>query len=453
MSLVQPMLSYLTAHCGVADPANKRFLLAVSGGKDSVAMVYLFAEAGLPFGIAHCNFQLRGAESNADADFVRQLAASLGQSFYQTSFDTQLRAQARSVSMQMAARSLRYEWLEHIRAREGYHFVATAHHLTDAAETLIHHLARGSGLKGLLGIPPRNGNIVRPLLFAAGAALEEYLEARQLPFRTDSSNAEDKYTRNFIRHHVLPELRKLNPSLEATLGENIQRLKESAWLMDRQVEQIEESARIVMGGRVVYPFPALRPFLPALPTLLFELLSPYGLNTRQAKDLAVAVREGLAGRVFPTPNHEISTSSSAVEVTPLEQEAPAPVQIEQGRREVVFPGGTLHLERLRYSEPEFSAASHIAYFDTEALIFPLRLRKWEPGDAFQPFGMGGKHQKLQDYFSNNKFSRADKAATWLLVDAHGQIAWVVGHRSSHLHRVRQSSKSYWRITYRQEATL
>ncbi len=451
MSLLQPMLRYLSAQCGVDNPADKRFLLAVSGGRDSVAMTHLFAEAGLSFGIGHCNFRLRAAESDADAELVKQLAASLRQPFYEVSFATQQVAQERSVSIQMAARALRYEWLEEVRVQEGYHYIATAHHLTDSVETLIHHLARGSGLNGLLGIPPRNGKVVRPLLFAAGAALENYVKGRQLPYRTDSSNAEEKYTRNFIRHRILPELRKLNPSLEATLGESMQRLKESAWLMNRQVAQIGNTARTHKEGRVIYKLSALQPYWSALPTLLFELLSPYGLNSAQVNDLAAAVQEGRAGRVFPTATHEISTSAAGLEVASLTREAPVPVQIEQGQREVVFPDGVLQFEHHRSSGPAFSADTHIACFDVEALVFPLILRKWVPGDAFQPFGMDGQHQKLQDYFSNNKFSRAQKAATWILVDAHGRIAWVVGHRSSHWHRVRQSSKAYWRIVYREAA--
>lgn len=444
MSLAKRMQHYLTAAGEVENPAHQRFLLAVSGGKDSVVMAHLFAELGLPFGIGHCNFQLRGSESDGDADFVKELAGRLGCSFHLAAFDTNQVAREWSVSIQTAARRLRYDWLEQVRQTNDYDFIATAHHLTDSIETQLHHLVRGAGLKGLLGIPPRNGSIVRPLLFARGGELAAYQESHQLPFREDRSNAEVKYTRNFIRHRILPALQQLNPNLENTLGENIQRLKESAWLMDQMLAQIRADACTVEGERVVYKLEALRAYAPALPTVLFELLSSYGLNTAQAEDLAEAIKQAHVGRLFLTPTHELATAADTLEVVPANQPAFEPISVPAGEEQVSFPGGRLTFELLDRPPSGFSSNPNLAYFDAAALRFPLQLRKWQPGDQFQPFGMNGQHQKLQDYFSNNKFSRAEKAAAWLLVDAAGHIAWVVGHRSSHLHRVQKQAQKCWR---------
>ncbi|MEQ8704788.1 MAG: tRNA lysidine(34) synthetase TilS [Phaeodactylibacter sp.] len=443
MSLAQGMLDDLITACGVDHPKQQHFLLAVSGGKDSVVMAHLFAQTELSFGIAHCNFQLRGAAAEEDAQFVRALAAQFDCPFHLAVFDTLQVAEAASVSVQMAARTLRYDWLESLRKAEGYDYTVTAHHLTDAIETQLHHLVRGTGLKGLLGIPPRNGYVIRPLLFANRAAIEAYQEAQKLAFREDESNAETKYTRNYIRHQILPVLRTLNPSLEGTLGGNMQRLKESAYLMDQMVQQIEEEACVVQEGRVWYQLEVLRSYAPALSTLLFELLSPLGLNTTQANDLAQVILEGHSGRRFLTPTHEITTAAEVLEVLPLSGPEADHLIIESGEEQISFPGGQLSLRLLKEPPVTFAADPALAYFDTAALTFPLELRKWQAGDQFQPFGMGGSHQKLQDYFSNNKLTRAEKVGTWILTDAQGRIAWVVGHRSSHLHRVQSATKQCW----------
>lgn len=443
MNLAQRMLDGMVTACGVDHPKQQRFLLGVSGGRDSVVMAHLFAEQELSFGICHCNFQLRGKAAEEDAQFVKALAAQLNCSFHLAVFDTQKVAKEDSVSIQMAARRLRYEWFESLQNTEGYDYIVTAHHLTDAIETQLHHLARGTGLKGLLGIPSSNGRVIRPLLLAGSAELAGYQEVHGLAFREDSSNAETKYTRNFIRHHILPPFRELNPRLEVTFGENMQRLKESAWLMDQMLDQIEAEARKVDGEKIGYKLEVLIAYAPALATVLFELLSPYGLNPTQAGDLAKSIQQGYTGRLFLTATHEIATSASTIEILPARKPSLKRVEILEGEECVDFPSGQLRLQLLEGQPDTFSSDSNVAYLDAGVLSFPLQLRNWQAGDQFEPFGMDGHHQKLQDYFSNNKFTRAEKAATWLLVDAKGQIAWVVGYRSSHRHRIRETTSKYW----------
>jgi tRNA(Ile)-lysidine synthase len=446
MSLAKRMLRYLADGCGVDHPKQQHFLLAVSGGKDSVAMAHLFAQTGLSFGIGHCNFQLRGKAADEDATFVQDLARQLDCPFHQTTFDTLAVAAQSSVSVQMAARELRYEWLESIREASGYDYVATAHHLTDAVETQIFHLVRGTGIRGLLGIPPRNGQVVRPLLFASQRELSDYQKTSDLPYREDSSNAGTKYTRNFIRHRVLPVFRELNPGLEQSLGENMQRFRESFFLMEQMLNRIEEAAKTQEGDRILYQLDAFKGFAPALPTVLFELLSPFGLNTTQANDLAAAIHEGQPGKVFLTPTHEIALAAEVLEVVVKGETATQSLIIEREAEQLRFPGGCLHFQLLEEVPETFSEDTNVAYFDFETLAFPLILRKWQAGDQFQPFGMGGKHQKVQDYFSNHKFTRAEKAAAWMLVDENGTILWVVGHRSNHANRVRSSTRQCLRVS-------
>jgi tRNA(Ile)-lysidine synthase len=446
MNLAKQMLHYLADACGVDHPKQQHFLLAVSGGEDSVVMAHLFAQTGLSFGIGHCNFQLRGKAADEDAAFVEGLARQLDCPFHQTTFDTLAVAEQSSVSVQMAARELRYEWLEVIRETSGYDYIATAHHLTDAVETQIFHLVRGTGLRGLLGIPPRNGQVVRPLLFASQSALSDYQETQGLAYREDSSNAETKYTRNFIRHRVLPAFRELNPRLEQSLGENMQRFRESLFLMEQMLNRIEEAAKTQDDDRILYQLDALKAFAPALPTVLFELLSPFGLNTTQANDLASAIHEGQPGKVFITPTHEIALAAEVLEVVAKRETGPQSLIIDRDAEQLPFPGGYLYFQLLEKVPETFSADSKIAYFDFETLAFPLTLRKWQAGDHFQPFGMGGKHQKIQDYFSNHKFTRAEKAATWILVDANGSILWLVGHRSNHANRVRSSTRQCLKVS-------
>ena len=205
--------------------SNDTCLLAVSGGIDSVVMVHLFEQTALNYGIAHCNFQLRGAEADADEDFVRQLAQQFDRPFYTTRFDTEALAKQNKGSIQMTARTARYNWLEQIRAQHQYHWIATAHHLDDQLETLVYNLAKGTGIRGLRSIPLKNGHLLRPLLFADKQMIEAFAIEQSISFRTDQSNASDKYVRNQIRHHIIPELRKVNPSLSQSTRKTLAHLQ------------------------------------------------------------------------------------------------------------------------------------------------------------------------------------------------------------------------------------
>ncbi len=215
--------------------------------------------------------------------------------------------------------------------------------------------------------------------------------------------------------------------------------------MEQMLNRIEEAAKTQDGDRILYQLDVLKGFAPALPTVLFELLSPFGLNATQANDLASAIHEGQPGKIFLTPTHEIALAAEVLEVVAKGEAVQQSLMIDRGVRQLPFPGGCLYFDLLEKVPETFSEGSKTAFFDYETLAFPLILRKWQAGDQFQPFGMGGKHQKIQDFFSNHKFTRAEKAAAWILEDANGAILWVVGYRSNHANRVRSSTRQCLKV--------
>ncbi len=401
-------------------------LLAVSGGLDSTVLTHLFAVANLPFGLAHCNFQLRDEESEGDEIFVQQLAAQYAVPFFTKRFETKDYAQKMGLSIQMAARTLRYGWLEQMRAEHGFGHLATAHHLNDAVETVLLNFARGTGLAGLTGIAARNGTLIRPLLFATRPDLEAYAAANNLVWREDRSNASDDYARNFVRHNLMPPFLTLNPNFLATAARNLRRLRGTQANADFLLRQFLEVPAASEQGFTLEKSRVAQ--LPDLRQALQNLLTPYGFTDDQVRQLAESNAQiGLElhspdgwralndrRQLTVTATHPVSTllpirvrhddllvrlsTGEALLLTPAEATAPYP----DGRLAVLV--------------------------DAEKLQFPLILRSWQPGDWFQPFGMQGQRQKVQDFFTNNKLSRLEKERTWLLENKDGAIIWVVGHR-------------------------
>ncbi|HWB64442.1 MAG TPA: tRNA lysidine(34) synthetase TilS, partial [Chitinophagales bacterium] len=269
---------------------KKECLLAVSGGIDSVVLTDLFAAAGFPFAIAHCNFNLRGEESNADSRFVRNLANQYKVKAYVKVFDTTRYAEEHKISIQVAARRLRYEWFAEICTQKGYGLIITAHHLNDNIETILYNLAKGAGIRGLRGIPVRQGNIARPLLFASRSEIEAYQRDKNLEFREDSSNAEDKYARNKIRHHVIPVLQELNPSFEKTLAEKIGLLTEIEGLYNQRISRLSKQLFVERKGNVYIPLLKIKK-TKNVSSVLFEYLKNYGFNSTQVEDMLAAIDE------------------------------------------------------------------------------------------------------------------------------------------------------------------
>ncbi len=402
-----------------------RVVLAVSGGLDSVVMAHLFRQAELPFLIGHCNFQLRGAESDEDERFVENLAEELGVPFFCGRFDTEGFARARGLSIQAAARELRYTYLEELRQMQGCESIATAHHLTDAIETLLLNLVRGTGLRGLRSIRPRRDHIIRPLLFATREELEAHAQARGLRWREDASNRSEKYRRNYIRLEVLPRLRHLNPALERSCEHTLQILRETERLTDWAVQRWLAEHLSRREGEHRLPLKALQ-HSPAPRMLLFEWLRPFGFNRSQVGQILQSLEER-TGRLFLAPRGRLLFDRQELILSPHPPEAAGTLTIEEGTREVALPEGRLLIQPLPHPPDPLPDTPHTACLDAQTLRFPLVLRRWQAGDVFQPLGMGGRHQKLQDFFSNRKLSRLDKEKVWIL-ESNGEICWVVGLR-------------------------
>lgn len=420
-----------------------RLLVAVSGGLDSVVLTHLLHAGGYPIGLAHCNFRLRGEASDGDEAFVKALAKQLDTPFFSVSWDTETLARERGQGIQVAARELRYEWLHALCESESFDYIATAHHLNDAIETLIFHLAKGCGIHGLQGIPAKNGRVARPLLFATRQEVEAYADTCRLAFREDASNASDKYDRNRIRRHVVPVLKSINPAFERTMQENLQRFQEAEYLFDETVAYYKSQWLHTDGADLRINLPALRAHPSAL-TLLVEWLSPLGFHPDQ---LAQALdKTQHTGAYFDSASHRLLLDRDVILVSAkLTPGGQSHVEIAARPGQWSTPAGDMQLS-LHEGKPDvFSPDQRIAVFDAGVLQFPLRLRKWQAGDWFCPIGMNGQRKKLQDFFTDNKLSRFDKERLWILENATGELMWIVGYRMDERFKISAHTQQYWRF--------
>ena len=423
---------------------SEKILLTVSGGIDSVVMCQLFYEAGLKFGIAHCNFQLRGTESEEDEKFVKQLANWYKVPFYSNLFDTTAFAESKNVSIQMAARELRYSWFEEIRKKEKYKYIATAHHQDDSIETFFINLIRGTGIAGLHGILPKQRTIIRPLLFATKNKIIEFAAIAKLRYREDSSNASDKYLRNKIRHQIIPVLKEINPSLEKTINDTIQRLKNVEQIY---YSQINFYRGIVMEKEKKYEIIPKRHFsmLNPLETYLYEFLKPYNFNLSTVKEIILG-RSGVSGKQFFSSTHRLIIDRDKL-IIDIKSDVQRPMSdlispIKKNQKEIVFDETKLNFKTItKPANYTLQTTNYIASLDFDKLVFPLDIRKWKKGDSFYPFGMKGK-KKLSDFFIDNKVPLNQKENTWLLTSA-GEIVWIIGMRIDERFKVTDKTKKIY----------
>jgi len=409
-------------------------LLAVSGGIDSVVMAHLFRETGCNFGIAHCNFGLRGAASDGDEAFVCALATTWGVPFFAKTFDTEAHSTQHKISIQMAARTLRYEWWESLRVQHHYIYIATAHHRDDSVETALFNFSRGTGLRGLTGIPSENAAIIRPMLFVGREAILQYAVSRGIEWREDSSNANDDYRRNFIRHRIVPLFEELNPAFLVTAESNIGRLRESDLNLEFLLKNYLGTDVSAAGARWDK---AKLMHLPGVQEALIRLLKPYGFTREQARQVAAHLPE--TGLELRSQHYRLLIDRATVCVLSADAPPPESLQIQEDDLMVRLPeGGTLFVMEVPVVPP-FPDGQTAVIVDAARLQYPLRLRNWQSGDVFQPYGMGGQRQKLQDFFTNLKLSRLEKERVRLLENGDGAIIWVVGFRLDERFRITESS--------------
>lgn len=427
-------------------PENERVLLTVSGGIDSVVMAELFARAGLPFAIAHCNFRLRGAASDGDEAFVSSLAETYGVPFFVKKFETEASAREQSISIQMAARELRYKWFRQIAEENDLQYIATAHHMNDVLETMLLNLIRGTGLAGLHGILPRQGKIVRPLLFADKAGIEAFAAGHQLRWRKDSSNEDTKYRRNLIRKEVVPVLEQLNPNLYQTLQLSVERFRASESLQQHIIAQLRRESCIRRGNDYFIHLPRLNG-LPGLPVILHELIKEYGFTYQQSREIArvLSQDEKKVGRVFDAENYRLNIDRHDLLISPLHKEQDQEEIIIKGDvHRVLTHGAKLKMRVLDAQKYCIMPLKNIAALDHEKLKFPLRMRKWREGDWFYPLGMNAK-KKLSDFMIDTKIPLNLKEKVYVLMSG-DDIVWVMGHRIDHRFRVTDDTRQVFEIT-------
>ncbi len=409
---------------------QSRVLAAVSGGKDSVLMAHLLKAAGYTFGIAHCNFQLRGDEALADEQFCHQLAQQLQVPFISTRFDTQAYARRHQVSIQMAARELRYPWFEQIRQQQAYEVIALAHHQNDTIETILLNLVRGTGIAGLHGILPLNGRLVRPMLAFTRIEIDEAVTQNQLPYREDSSNTSSKYARNKIRLEVIPKLRELNPGLEQTFQRNVEHFRELETLLQQQVQQAREQVFLAVPDNFVALSVAAIKQLSAPRLLLFELLKPYGFSLTTTDNIIQALDKH-AGRLFTSATHQLVTDRNRLL---LSAKTAAPTPVTLSKETTVVNYGLYQLSVRPSFATETPKERHVAAIDSALLQYPLTLRPWQQGDDFYPLGMTGR-KKLSDFFINQKIPLSQKAGIPVLVNGNGELMWIAGQRLDNRYKI------------------
>ena len=398
--------------------ADSKLLVAVSGGLDSVALAHLCRQAKLDFAIAHCNFQLRAEESDADEAFVAALAKQLKVPFHSIKFETETYAQEKKLSIQMAARQLRYNWFNEVLKENELSYVLTAHHADDALETFLINLSRGTGIEGLLGIPSKNKSIVRPLLSFSRDEILTYATSQKIEWREDSSNEDTKYLRNQLRHEVIPQLKSLNPQFLKNFGDTTQYLEGTLALAQKHIESVKAVVFNKKGTAYQMPIAYLKKIEPQA-AYLYALLQPYGFTAW--KDIQQLL-DAQSGKEVFSKTHRLLKDRDYLYLQAIQPKSSKTYKIHGKISRLEEP---IHLQ-LKKVGGMIDIRPRVAYIDKEKLKYPLMLRKWKPGDYFYPLGMQGK-KKLKDYFLDEKYSLIDKEEQWLLC-SEDAIVWVVGRR-------------------------
>lgn len=419
--------------------SNAKLLLAVSGGLDSVVLAHLCKNVKLQFSMAHCNFNLRGDESDADENFVVDLADALEVEVFTENFDTKVYAADAGISIQMAARDLRYSWFDDLSSALNYDYILTAHHANDDLETFLINLIRGTGLEGLTGIRSENNKIIRPLLTFSRKEIEAYAVQNNIKWREDSSNISSKYLRNKIRHQIIPVMEEINPQLLESFAKTQVHLNESLNLIEDYLGLLYPE----IVSKTTYGYQLKIEVLNKIPNskaVLYQLLNSYGFTEW---DDVNHLLEAQTGKMLFSETHRLVKDREFLILT----EKPSVNNNEvytilEGEEIEMLPIGTFsfnEVEKISETPP------NCIYVAKESLKYPLTLRKWREGDVFYPFGMKGK-KKLSDFFMDKKLSLPEKENTWLLC-SEDKIVWVVNHRADARFAITAPSQKIIKITY------
>ncbi len=431
---------------------GKKLLVAISGGVDSVVLTHLLHRLHCKIALAHCNFSLRNEESDKDELFVKKLARELDVAVYTVKFNTSEYAQKKGISTQMAARDLRYNWFQEICKTHKFDYILTAHHSDDALETFLINLTRGTGIDGLSGIPQKNENIIRPLLSFSRNNILDFALANKLHWREDKSNASTKYTRNKIRHEVIPVLKEINPNLLNSFQKTLDNLHKTKAIAKDAVEIVKKQVVSTSENEITFSIKHLKKLKNA-PVYLFELLKEYGFT--EWNDVANLL-DAQSGKQLFSKTHRLLKNRTALLLTEITSNNKQEYTVLENVKEIYKPIG-LKFEKIiipfdtkkhqnKIIEELISTNNSVntALLDYNSLTFPLVIRKWQIGDYFYPLGLKGK-KKVSKYFKDEQFSLIDKEHTWLLCSKNA-IVWIIGKRLDNRFKVTPKSSSILKIT-------
>ncbi len=441
-----------------------KLLVAVSGGVDSIVLCELCKQAGFNFSIAHCNFQLRGDESQRDEQFVKSLSETYSVPFFVKKFETEKYALQNKLSIQVAARDLRYEWFNQIVNGEwapstssGPHsspilspskdtitYILTAHHANDNIETLLMNLFKGTGINGLRGIIPKNGKIVRPLLFATKDEIKIFAAENNLSFVEDSSNVSDKYTRNLFRNQLIPSIQKVFPQVEKNLMDNVERFRDIEILYQQSIINHKKEILEKNGEEIHIPVLKLLKAQP-LSTIIYEIIKDFGFTSHQTAEV-IHLLQSESGRYIQSQSHKIIRNRKWLIISPNDTSAAQNILIEKNDKIIEFDNGRskLKIENLTYDNCQLSNDNSMAYIDANEITFPLLLRKWRQGDYFYPLGMN-KKKKLSRFFIDQKLSLTEKENIWI-IETNKKIIWVVVKRIDDRFKITPRTKNIMKIS-------
>lgn len=411
---------------------GKKLLLAVSGGVDSMVLLHLFKQSDFTISVAHCNFKLRGEESDADEIFVHSVCDELNIEFFVNYFNTEEYANSNKQSIQLAARELRYGWFNELLENQAFDYLLTAHHLEDSIETFLINFTRGTGLEGLTGIPQENDKTVRPLLIFSREEIEKFAKDNTIKWREDSSNSSDKYLRNKLRHQIVPVLKELNPSFLNSFEQTLKNLQQAQSMVEdasrivyrKVVEDVNFQKRINLKELII---------LPNYEAYLYQWLKPFGFTAwNDIYDLV----EAQSGKQVYSENYRLLKDREVLILEPIKQFSFKEYFIEENQTEIENP---LTMKITYVTNVTESKDPQIIFVDKDTLKFPLVFRKWEEGDYFYPFGMDGK-KKVSKFFKDEKFSLIDKENAWLLCSA-DEIVWIAGKRADRRFSVTKTTQT------------
>jgi len=429
---------------------NDRLLLAISGGLDSVVLCNLCYQSGFDFVIAHCNFRLRGQESDRDEKFVRELGKKYDREVLVKHFDTEKYAEEKKISIQVAARELRYAWFAEIvdgsqlTDDSTVNYLVTAHHLDDNIETLLMHFFRGTGIAGLRAMPESQGKIFRPLLFAKKEELKNFADLHHLDWVEDSSNASDKYSRNYFRHQLIPLVQKIYPEVMGNLASNIDRFRDIEILYHQSIDQHKKRLLEYKGNEIHIPVLKLKKSNP-LAAVCYEIIKEFGFTSSQVSEL-IDLLDSESGKYIQSSTHRIVRNRNWLIIAPKQNETPQTILIEEGDSDISFPMGNLQLNFLPGKDYKLQMLNTIAQLDASEIKFPLLLRKWKTGDYFYPLGMT-KKKKLSRFFIDEKISKTGKEKIWV-IEMNKKIVWVVGMRIDNRFMITSQTKNILKIEVR-----